>query len=77
MPQPFCLSIETDAGAYVDGFHLGTDERLARQLCEEAFHKRIPKQGSHIRTVALMRGRSPLDFFDGTWSSDDDFEMEE
>jgi hypothetical protein len=70
--SPFQLSIETEAGSYVHGFHLGTDERIARHCAEEIFSKRIPKIGKFIRTVALFRNDRSFktDYFDGKWSSE-------
>lgn len=68
--SPFCLSIEVAAGQAVQhGFHLGTDERLARQIAEEKFHARV-KHGLPVVTVALMRDRKVVDVFDGKWFND-------
>ncbi|MBS3648831.1 hypothetical protein KEU06_09455 [Pseudaminobacter sp. 19-2017] len=68
--QPFTLSIETDAGTYRHGFHLGTIERLARELAEEICLKRRPQRGTRIVTVALCRFESIVDVFDGKdWSN--------
>lgn len=66
----FTASIETDAGTYVHPFHLGTDEKVARSLCEELYHLRKPKQGTVIKTVALLRDRRFVDCYDWKWSSD-------
>lgn len=68
-PEVFTLSIETDEGTYVHGFHLGTIVRVAKQVAEDIWAKRIPKQGTCIKTVALMReGKSYV--FDGEWSKE-------
>ena len=63
----FTLSIEDTAGhSFQHGFHLGTDERLARQIAEEKFNARI-KHGLPVVTVALIHDRKIVDVFDGTW----------
>jgi hypothetical protein len=70
MTTTFTLSIEETAGnSFLHGFHLGTDERLARQIAEEVFNARV-KYGQPIVTVALIRDRKLVDVFDGTWSYD-------
>ena len=64
---PFCLSIETAPGKSEQyGFHLGTDEKLARQIAEEKFTLRVAN-GLPVVTVALMRNRKIVDVFDGKW----------
>ncbi len=64
---PFCLWIETTPGKSVQhGFHLGTDEKLARQIAEEKFNARV-EHGLPVVTVALMRNRKIVDVFDGKW----------
>lgn len=68
--QTFTLSIETDAGTYQHGCHLGTIERVARECAEEIFAKRIPKIGTRIVTVALIREGKMFDCFDGRWAND-------
>lgn len=65
----FTLSIETDRGTYVHGYHLGTDEGIARTFDVEIFAHRFPRQGTYIRTVALMRDGKVFDVFDGKWAS--------
>ena len=72
--SPFTLSIEETAGkSRQHGFHLGTDENLARALIEEkmqAFHNfKMP-----IITMALMRNRKIIDVLypDGIWESEKD-----
>ena len=67
---PFTLSIETDAGTYVHGFHLGAIEPTARALAADAYCNLIPKIGQYIRTVALIRDHKIEDVFDGQWYSD-------
>lgn len=65
--SPFVLSIEVAAGRSIQyGFHLGTDERLARQIAEEKFNARVA-HGLPVVTVALMRDRRIVDVFDGKW----------
>lgn len=64
----YTLSIETDAGVYQYGCHLGTDLRVARECAEEIFAHRIPKIGTHIRTVALLRRGEKPRYYDGEWS---------
>lgn len=67
---PFVLSIETIAGkAFVHGFYLGTDERLARRIAEERFHGRIANN-LPVVTVALMRDHRIYDVYDGRWHSE-------
>lgn len=67
----FELSIEpVGAPTYRDGFHLGTDEVLARRFAVEAFHQRTPKVGTAIRSVALFRAGKMVDCYDGHWASD-------
>ena len=66
MTEPFWLSIEPINGpSRVHGFHLGTDERIARELAVEVFI------GTMARTVALMRYGKLHDVYDGRdWHSD-------
>ncbi len=69
--SPFTASIETDAGTYQHGFHLGTDERVARELIEELCDKRVPKIGTRVVSVALIQNGMMLDCYGcGYWSSD-------
>lgn len=67
----YLASVETDAGTYIHGFHLGTDERVARQCVVDVF-RRIPKQGTRVVTVALLDGaRNIVDVYTGDkWSSE-------
>jgi hypothetical protein len=61
---PFILSIEPVAGpTYRHGFHLGTDEAVARKFAEDVFGA-LP-----VRTVALIRDQRIVDVFDGHWDS--------
>ena len=65
--QTFVLSIEDVAGhSFQYGFHLGTDERLARQIAEEKFNARVANN-MPVVTVALMRAGKMVDCFDGVW----------
>jgi hypothetical protein len=67
--SPFTLSIEpTNDPAFQHGYHLGTDERVARGIAVERFIGRNA-YGLATRTVALMRGGRIIDVFDGVWSS--------
>lgn len=70
MNQPFTLSIERTLDGQVrqHGFHLGTDERLARQIAEEKFHA-LNAAGMFTRTVALMRAGKMVDCYGGQWFS--------
>ena len=65
----FTLSIEpTNAAAFQHGYHLGTDEAVARSIAVERFNGRNA-YGLHTRTVALIRAGRIFDVFDGAWSS--------
>ena len=77
--SPFCLSIEpTEGKTFQYGFHLGTDERLARVIAVEKFQQRnaagAERPELFTRTVALMRNRRIVDVYDGRWSSEYGFE---
>jgi hypothetical protein len=75
MFDTFTLSIETDAGTYQHGEHLGTVESIARDVAEEICVKRIPRQGTRIVTVALKQGGRIVDVFDGRdWMSNLSFD---
>ena len=79
MSDPFILSIEpVGAPTFQYGFHLGTDEALARRIAEEKFHARnlspiksdIGGVPMATRTVALFRKGKMIDCYDGVeWSS--------
>lgn len=65
---PFTLSIEpTGKPSFQHGYHLGTDERLARVLAEEHFHNRN-NAGDWTCTVALIRDRKIVAVYDGEWN---------
>lgn len=66
----YILSIETDAGTYQHGYHLGTVESVARDLAQYIFHKYTPQRGTVIRTVALKQNGKMVDCYDGRWSSE-------
>jgi hypothetical protein len=69
MTSPFVLSIEpTDGPTFLHGFHLGTDERVARQIAEGRFHGRN-LSGCPTRSVALLRDNVVFDVYDGEWAS--------
>ena len=67
----FTLSVETDAGTYTHGFHLGTIEADAVWYAEDFIkHRKRLKIGTRIITVALIRDGKMFDCFDGVvWSS--------
>lgn len=68
--KPFEMSVETSPMVTEkNGFHLGTDEAIARQICEERYHGRL-KLGLSVVTVALMREGHIVDVFDGKWAND-------
>jgi hypothetical protein len=68
--SPYTLSIEpTDGPAFQHGFHLGTDERIAREFAAEIFRNRNNNH-HHTCTVALVRDRRIIDVFDGEWQTD-------
>ncbi len=70
MAQTFTLSIETTEGkSFINGFHLGTQEPLARQIAEEKFHARR-NNGLPVVTVALLLGNKMVDCYDGQWFND-------
>lgn len=65
MSNPFTMSIEeTPLNSKQYGFHLGTDEKLARTIVEDKFKARklfnIPTV-----TIALMRDKKIVDVFYG------------
>lgn len=66
----FEASIETDAGTYRTGFHLGTDEAFARKEVESIFHHRRPLKGTRIITVGLLFGGELKEVFDGEWDNE-------
>ena len=64
--NPFLLSLEMlDGTVRRHGFHLGTDEGVARRIVEEAWSAR-----RDLRSLALLRDGRLFDVFDGSWSSD-------
>lgn len=67
MTSPFTLSIEPTGGrSFIYGYHLGTDEALARLLAEERFYVRNAA-GEHTCTVALIRDGRLIAVYDGEW----------
>jgi hypothetical protein len=62
----YCLSIETDAGSYMHGFHLGTDESIARKCAETICLHYTPRMGTRIATVGLVAHGKLVDVFDGS-----------
>lgn len=71
MSSPFCLSIESEHGkSRQHGFHLGTQEPLARKIAQEMFHARV-KNAMPIVTVALMIDGKLYDTYYGDkWHSE-------
>lgn len=70
IPSMFTMTIEPVTGgpAVEHGFHLGTDETVARQLAEERCRHGVAPEA---RTVALHRDGRIIDVFDGgEWQSD-------
>jgi hypothetical protein len=67
----FVLSIEeTEGHSYQHGFHLGTEEKIARQIVEEKFKWRVDNN-LPILTMALKRNGKLFDVFYGDkWESD-------
>lgn len=67
--SPFNLSIKPrgDAPAFFHGFHLGTNELLARRLAEERF-RGLLTQGKSTESVALIRDGKLVAAYDGEWS---------
>jgi hypothetical protein len=67
MSITYTMSIEAEEGkAWQHGFHLGTEEALARQIVEEKFQARV-KHDLPVVTIALLRDRKVVDVFDGRW----------
>jgi len=72
---PFEMSIEeTEGVSKKHGFHLGTVERLAREIVEDTYRARV-LNNLPVVTIALMRGGKMMDLFYGDgWASDLDME---
>ena len=67
-PKTFTLSVEpTGQRAFIHPYHLGTIESVARTCAEEIFANRN-KHGKPTTTVALIRERQFVAFYDGEWS---------
>ena len=65
MTAIYTLSIETAPGqSKQHGFHLGTDEVLARQIAEGIFKCRV-ENGYPVVTVALKREGKLIDVYYG------------
>ena len=69
--QPFTMSIEDKEGhSYQHGFHLGSQEALARSLVQSQFHDRRKARLPTV-TIALMREGKIIDVFYGDkWQSE-------
>jgi uncharacterized protein (UPF0254 family) len=72
-PEPFILSVEPCKGeTYKHGYHLGTDEKVAKEFAQEVFKRVNTETGCY--TVALMRNGRIFDVFDGRdWINDGDY----
>jgi len=70
------MSIEESFGNSKQyGFHLGTDEKLAREIVQDKFKARVAFNMPTV-TIALMRNKKIIDVFYGDkWASD--FEIED
>jgi len=67
----YVASIETDAGTYVHGFHLGTELEAAKWSCADLFKRKRLKLGKRIVTVGLIFDGRLVDVFDGRdWFED-------
>jgi hypothetical protein len=77
MSNPFTMSIEfAPLQSRQHGFHLGTDEKLARQIVTEKYAAML-KTEQPVVTIALMRNGHIVDVWDGSqWSSDINFDDE-
>ncbi len=67
MPATYTLIIDTDAGSYAHPYHLGTDERRARECAEHVFWAYRPSIGTAIHTVTLSREGVTVDAYDSEW----------
>ncbi len=65
MPALIVMHVETDAGTYVHGFHLGTQEAVARPIAEQFFNHRDPKLGTKVLSVTLVADGLSLGSFAG------------
>lgn len=73
MANPYTMSIETNEyESHQYGFHLGTDERIARELVEERFIGRINSK-LPVVTIALMLDGHIVDVYDGRWANLDGY----
>lgn len=71
-PVPFVVSVEVTAGkAEQSGFHAGTIETIARQICVDRYHARVALN-LPVVTVALLDARGAIvDVYLGDcWSSE-------
>ena len=71
--QPFTLSIEeTEGKSRAHGFHLGTDERVARIIVQDKMSAFI-NYGKDIVSMALKRDGRIIDvlYSDLTWQSNE------
>ena len=67
----FSLSIEPVIGkSFQYGFHLGTDEKLARQIAEEKFLPATRPACSRGRSRSFAKARL-VDCFYGQWQSEE------
>jgi hypothetical protein len=67
--DPFCMSIEAEPlKGRLHGFHLGTDEGMARTIVMDHFDAMV-RNKQPVITIALMRRSRIVDVFNGEWSS--------
>lgn len=68
--NPYLLSIEpTGKKSYIHGYHLGTNEKIAREFAEYLFRARN-NCNQFTTSVALMREGKIVDVYDGAWHSE-------
>jgi hypothetical protein len=75
--QPFTLSIEETAGkSRQHGFHLGTDEHIARIIVQDKMQAFI-NYGMPVVSMALMRNGKIIDVLypDLEWTSNEPWEL--
>ena len=67
--MPYILSIEpTGELAYVHGYHLGTNLRVARRIAERVFHDRN-RENRPTTSVSLVLNHTIDSTYDGDWYS--------
>lgn len=80
LPRPFTASIEVTEGvSHQHGFHLGTDEKIARSFCKDIYQMRV-KAGKPVVTIGLMQEGKLVDCFYGDrwhWDNEDATQIKE